>query len=179
MKSALHNLLEAFPELQRLIDRTHPPLSTNEGLLIIKSALPKIESALSELKVVQGLSPIPLRSYMVGTALTTATVDVLTERRRQISVEGWTPEHDDEHVSDELAALAAFYAMPPAARDWDASSTGYGPRLGDAILPCDWEANGKERRQELVIAAALILAEIERIDRAIAKARNAREEARA
>jgi len=98
--------------------------------------------------------------------LNSAARAVLTERRRQIEDEGWTPEHDDEHASDEIAALACFYAMPPAARDWDASSTGYGPTLGEAILPVDWHAISGDRRRELIKAGALILAEIERLDRA-------------
>lgn len=92
--------------------------------------------------------------------------DVAAERRRQITAEGWTPEHDDNHVNDEIAALACFYAMPPGAREWDTSSTGYGLRLGDAILPHDWASiEDGDRRRELVKAGALILAEIERLDR--------------
>ncbi len=98
--------------------------------------------------------------------LDAAARDVLAERRRQQEVEGWTPEHDDEHLSGEISALAAFYAMPPAARDWDASSTGYGETLGEAMLPPDWLAKPGERREELKKAGALILAEIERLDRA-------------
>lgn len=95
--------------------------------------------------------------------------DVLAERRRQQEVEGWTPEHDDEHVSGEISALAAFYAMPPAAREWDASSTAYGETLGQAILPPAWRAKVGDRREELKKAGALILAEIERLDRAAEK----------
>lgn len=95
-----------------------------------------------------------------------AWLDVQAERRRQVEAEGWTPEHDDEHACDEIAAFACFYAMPPAARDWDTSSTGYGDTLGEAILPEGWEPKTGDRRRELVKAAALILAEIERLDRA-------------
>ncbi|MBN9356211.1 MAG: hypothetical protein J0I15_07175 [Herbaspirillum huttiense] len=104
-----------------------------------------------------------------GYPWTAAARDVLAERRRQQEVEGWTPEHDDEHVSGEISALAAFYAMPPAAREWDASSTGYGETLGQAILPPDWRAKAGDRREELKKAGALILAEIERLDRAAEK----------
>lgn len=32
-----------------------------------------------------------------------AARDVLAERARQISAEGWTPEHDDQHVDGEMA----------------------------------------------------------------------------
>ena len=94
-----------------------------------------------------------------------AALDVLAERRRQIEKEGYDPTHDDAHVNDEIAALACFYAMPPAAREWCAESTGYGDTLGEAILPDGWVASWSERRRELVKAGALILAEIERLDR--------------
>jgi hypothetical protein len=100
-------------------------------------------------------------------ANTAAMTDVLAERRRQIDAEGYGQDHDDEHVNDEIAALACYYAMPPAARDWDTTSTGYGDTLGEAILPAQWAApNPCDRRRELVKAGALILAEIERMDRA-------------
>jgi Lar family restriction alleviation protein len=95
-----------------------------------------------------------------------AARDVLAERARQISAEGWTPEHDDEHVNDEIAAMACFYVMPPGARDWSAESSGYGDTFGDAIRPDGWAAKEGDRRRELIKAGALILAEIERLDRA-------------
>ena len=94
-----------------------------------------------------------------------AWLDVQAERRRQVENEGWTPEHDDGHACDEIAAFACYYAMPPAVRDWDASSTGYGATLGEAILPEGWEPKTGDRRRELVKACALALAEIERLDR--------------
>ena len=96
-----------------------------------------------------------------------AALDVITERRRQVEMEGYDQEHDDAHPSGEIAAYAAFYAMPPATRDWPAEETGYGATWGEAIIPADWgPAKPCERRQELIKAGALILAEIERLDRA-------------
>lgn len=94
-----------------------------------------------------------------------AAVDVLAERRRQVEAEGWTPEHDDEHTNDEIAALACFYAMPPESREWSCPD-GYGDTLGESIRPAGWQTTTGDRRRELVKAGALILAEIERIDRA-------------
>ena len=38
-----------------------------------------------------------------------AATDVLAERARQVSVEGWTPEHDDAHASGEMAGAASCY----------------------------------------------------------------------
>ncbi|MDG3063266.1 hypothetical protein ACFQ4M_15880 [Thauera mechernichensis] len=88
---------------------------------------------------------------------TNAARDVLAERRRQIEVEGWTPEHDDEHGAGEMAAAAACYALNAAgcgcevARNWPWDGSWWKPSTA---------------RRDLVKAAALILAEIERLDRA-------------
>lgn len=97
--------------------------------------------------------------------------DVLAERRRQINELGYTPDHDDDHVCGEISAYAAVYAMPPAARDWDASNTGYGSTFREALTPINWKVpEDKDRREELVNATAMLIAEIERIDRAAQKA---------
>lgn len=37
------------------------------------------------------------QASVAGNAQTAAARDVLAERQRQISAEGWTPQHDDEH----------------------------------------------------------------------------------
>ncbi|MGB6096405.1 MAG: hypothetical protein WBF95_08920 [Comamonas thiooxydans] len=101
-------------------------------------------------------------------ALTPAARDVLAERQRQITQEGNDPQHDDDHVNDEIAAMAALFIMPEGARDWDAASTSYGDTLAEALLPSDWEIPnfGDDRRRQLVKGTAMGLAEIERIDRA-------------
>lgn len=86
-----------------------------------------------------------------------AARDVLAERQRQISVEGWTPEHDDEHSFEEMAFAASCYAC---------ADEGEAP---PAVWPWDWKWwKPKGRRRNLVKAGALILAEIERLDRATA-----------
>ncbi|WP_196491458.1 Lar family restriction alleviation protein [Burkholderia diffusa] len=104
-----------------------------------------------------------------------AEVDVRTERRRQVAEKGWTEDLDDAHACGEIAALAAYYAMPASVRDWPATDTGYGATFGQAMLPDGWSAKiGDERRRELVKAGALILAEIERLDRAAALAGGSR-----
>ena len=100
-----------------------------------------------------------------------AARDILAERRRQVDQNGYDHENDDAHIHDEMGAYAAFYAMPPAVREWPAEETGYGETWGDAIVPTDWTApKPGDRRGELVKAGALILAEIERIDRATLRA---------
>lgn len=76
--------------------------------------------------------------------------EIAAERRRQVEREGWTPEHDDQHNEGGLSRAAACYAT---------SSKGGWP-WSDA----DWKP--KDRRRDLIRAAALIVAEIERLDRA-------------
>lgn len=36
---------------------------------------------------------------------------IAEERQRQITEEGWTPEHDINHTNGQLASAAACYAM--------------------------------------------------------------------
>lgn len=114
-----------------------------------------------------------------------AVVDVMAERTRQMSVEDWTPEHDDEHGGDEMAIVAACYAMPehltrfreqadarPSDRglsDPDDIVTRHVPVAWPTTWAC-WWWKPKDRRQDLVRAAALLIAEIERLDRMIGNA---------
>lgn len=88
-----------------------------------------------------------------------AILDVVAERQRQQSVEGWMPEHDDEHCNGELAMAAVCYI----------NETGTVNRNGGKPWGWPWDASWwkpNARRRNLVKAGALILAEIERIDRA-------------
>ena len=89
-----------------------------------------------------------------------AARDVLAERRRQIEEKGWTPEHDDEHNCQELAMAAACYAGNAGGYVW---ADGW---PGETVWPWDrscWKPTTP--RRDLVKAAAMILAEIERLDR--------------
>lgn len=88
---------------------------------------------------------------------------IATERHRQISVEGWTPEHDDEHTSGEMSAAAATYAFNAF------TNTSYRAYAADPVGFWPWDAEWwkpKTPREDLVRAGALIAAEIDRIDRA-------------
>lgn len=117
-------------------------------------------------------------SVVVG-QLSMAARDVLAERQRQKSQEGWTPEHDDEHANGSMALAAACYAMFASVSDSQRQVTDLPAELakdGNAvpgwmawleIWPWDrkwWKP--KNPRRDLVRAGALILAEIERLDRA-------------
>jgi len=82
--------------------------------------------------------------------MSTVIHEIAAERKRQIEGEGWTPGHDAEHIDGELARAAACYA------------------LGIKLAQWPWDAGWwkpKGRRRNLVRAGALIVAEIERIDR--------------
>lgn len=105
----------------------------------------------------------PARTYEDGVN-TDAIRDVLAERRRQVGVEGWTPEHDDLHGEGELAGAAACYALYR-------SHVAPDELMGEGIIEMSWPWDvawwkPKDRRRDLVRAAALIIAEIERLDRA-------------
>lgn len=101
-----------------------------------------------------------------------ALADVIAERQRQIIAEGWTPEHDDQHASSEMAGAAACYARHVNARGWVYSHnpSDYQSETESSNWPWDaswWKPTNP--RRDLVKAGALILAEIERLDRAAAK----------
>ena len=92
--------------------------------------------------------------------LTDAARDVIAERHRQQNIEGWTPEHDNSQIYGEIAIAAACYAIGP-----NHKMSGGAYAVG-RLWPWDrrwWKP--KDRRRDLVKAGALILAEIERLDR--------------
>lgn len=92
---------------------------------------------------------------------------IAAERKRQVEVEGWTPEHDDEHVEGEMAGAAAAYAIA-AQRD-----IAEGPLREGHLRPCGqtWRWSNEWWKpttalRNLVKAGALIAAEIDRLYRA-------------
>ncbi len=87
--------------------------------------------------------------------LSPAMTAVIEERYRQIEVEGWSAEHDESHERGELANAGAHYAF-------------YAGR--DIAMPTTWPWDRswwkpQNFRRDLVRAAALILAELEKFDR--------------
>ncbi len=91
-----------------------------------------------------------------------AARDVVAERQRQKDVEEWSEDHDDEHDDEALALAAAWYALPDVVRSaLDVNDMSPWPQTWDLSY-----FKPGNRRRELVKAGALILAEIERIDRA-------------
>ncbi|WP_258082085.1 hypothetical protein [Pseudomonas aeruginosa] len=100
-----------------------------------------------------------------GKEVPQAWIDVQAERRRQITAEGWTPEHDDEHADGQMAQAAGCYALHAGGigTDWPDG------RQNGAALFWPWDKDSWKPttpRRDLVKACALALAEIERLDRA-------------
>lgn len=90
---------------------------------------------------------------------------IAAERQRQIGEEGWTPEHDALHGTEELAVAAALYALPDRDRPMRMRDPAGVPRTwpwGDSW----WKPCPDDRVRELVKAGALIAAEIDRLQRA-------------
>lgn len=100
-----------------------------------------------------------------GTEVPQAWLDVQAERRRQVTAEGWTPEHDDEHSHGQMARAAACYALAGSSAPNDETAA----LLVSLAWPWDqqwWKPT--TARRDLVKACTLALAEIERLDRAAA-----------
>jgi len=91
--------------------------------------------------------------------------EIARERRRQVEAEGWTPEHDDTHGNGEMATAAGCYAFMGGLYDHARR------RIEREGAPYRWPWDPSwwkpiDNRRDLVKAGALILAELERLDRA-------------
>lgn len=100
-----------------------------------------------------------MESVKLFPPVSSGAIEVLRERERQRIQEHWTDEHDDQHTNGELAYAAACYilafvpgkiALKFIAKRWPWDKSWWKPT---------------SRRRNLVKAAALLLAEIDRIDR--------------
>lgn len=90
---------------------------------------------------------------------------IAAERQRQIDVEGWTPEHDDQWTGEQLASVACLYAMTLEDRN-----TEFRFDMVEFMWPLAWDFNWWKptpgnRIKELTKAGALIAAEIDRLQR--------------
>ena len=85
--------------------------------------------------------------------------EIAAERRRQIEAEGWSPAHDDQHAGA-MAMAGACYAILGA---------GFGNTAADIARQLwPWDAAAykpKDPRRNLVRAGALLVAELDRLDR--------------
>ena len=101
-------------------------------------------------------------------------IELITEeRQRQIEKEGWTAEHDAEHINEEIAFAAACYVTPSNALNY--KSEGFFGNTGDFKIPELWpwedswykpapDTKKESRIRELQKAGALIAAEIDRLN---------------
>lgn len=105
--------------------------------------------------------------------MSNALADILEERRRQVDGYGWSSESDDNYKAGELARAGGIYALVAGADATDYRNARDGYRLND-YLQAVWDHywpferswwKPTDRRRDLVKAAALIIAEIERLDR--------------
>ncbi|HGW3098907.1 TPA: ead/Ea22-like family protein [Citrobacter freundii] len=132
-------LLDEVTTLRRNADDKAPELRTQ--LIEADNELEALRQRIAELE---------------ARAFNLAILDVIAERQRQQSVEGWTPEHDDQYGESQLLWASSCYVLntiKPFNRmpmDWP-----WAPEWWKPTNP----------RRNLVKAGALILAEIERIDR--------------
>lgn len=90
---------------------------------------------------------------------------ITEERQRQIEVEGWTAEHDAEHVTGDLALASISYVL-----DYIESWRGTldGSRVALDFWPWDmqwWKPTPDDPVRQLVKAGALIAAEIDKLQR--------------
>lgn len=97
-----------------------------------------------------------------------AVRDVMAERNRQVTGEGWAPEADDTRRDGELPLAAACYAAVASAQARGAEADAFKADMMISGGGWPWSAEWwkpKDARRNLVRAGALIIAEIERIDR--------------
>ena len=97
---------------------------------------------------------------------------IAEERQRQIDVECWTSEHDDQYKKDFLALAAASYALPSYSRPHNQFVLKLNDFQSSFVVPLTWpfddlwwKPTPMNRIRELQKAGALIAAEIDRLQR--------------
>jgi len=114
-----------------------------------------------------------------GYNMKTGSELIAIERARQIEKEKWSAKHDDKHTDQSLALAAALYASPIPLFEIHVSGScvqwldpwpwEYGiepPRGGPEIKTNAWDKRKDHPKiKRLIIAGALIAAEIDRLNR--------------
>jgi len=153
-------LAAGAPVVINILGTSHPPILVETG------SGPQSPAAKEDLGDGRWADVDP--DTIARATLNAAAWDVLTERRRQVEQEGFTPEEDDLYgESFALAKAAGCFALAAGAGNHTAD------RVVRQFWPSTWDPKWWKRttpRRDLVKAAALLLAEIERIDRAEAAA---------
>jgi hypothetical protein len=94
---------------------------------------------------------------------------IAQERKRQIEVEGFSAEHDDELINGELSNAAACYALSP---EYLAMTFDDDGSFLHTVFPFNMEWYKQtmgDRKRDLVKAGALVAAELDRLNRMEAK----------
>jgi hypothetical protein len=90
---------------------------------------------------------------------------IAEERQRQIEVEGWTSEHDEQHIFGELSGAASCYARTAsrqiANEFYEAETTN--PPCQEWRWSHEWWKPSTDPIRNLEKAGALIAAEIDRL----------------
>ncbi len=154
----------------KLTDWVHEGFRLNEALAVAKAQhsvpegwkLVPIEPLLNmmsdkdhDTRITAERQLLSILADVPGNSVPQAWIDVQAERRRQITAEGWTPEHDDLYCAAELPRAAAAYILNGANDE--------APAIWPFVTKW-WKP--RDARSNYVRAGALILAEIERLDRA-------------
>lgn len=95
-----------------------------------------------------------------------ALTDIMRERDRQVVFKGYDAQHDDEHADGSLVTAACAYALGALPVEGQLTNDHIIEML-QALWP--WERSTlrlSDARTDLIKASALLLAEIERLDRA-------------
>lgn len=109
------------------------------------------------------LEEMTLLAKDFGSDVPSGAAIVFNERFRQVRIEEWSPGHDDEHINGELRDAGIAYAMACDERAGDDVSN---------VWPWDagWWKPSENPIRNLAKAAALFIAEIDRLIRKGAKA---------
>lgn len=142
----------------RTINATLPSFSlkTVEALVEVLEKVQQEISSANRVMDAQDLELITRRQRIAELESRTSTEainDVIAERQRQQEVKGFSTEQDDTYVGFQLSAAAICYIEPMEAENY---------------WPADWYDDSfkpTDTRRNLIKAAALIIAEIERLDR--------------
>lgn len=140
----------------------HPPApDAREAIRRIRTLINRLRwkadhynADIAELELLPFIAPLaePAQAGLVGEADGASLI--VAERARQMTKEGWTPEHDDTHQYADLAVNAAILCV----HGTDAEVVDHSERP-------DWNLTRHPRIKQLIIAGALIAAEIDRVTR--------------
>ena len=109
-KQALNQ--EKIEWLNKLADMEYCKSNPGHWLMSLKDTNMLAKLALRSVALLDELEAAEKRiADLEATAFSKAAIDVLAERQRQQSAEGWTTERDDDHSCGEMALAASSYAQ--------------------------------------------------------------------